>query len=611
MKKYIIIICCVMTTCVFSQGEVYYIGAGDTDGVKVSGSVNGHGTKPQNTINGSGLDAEYMEASRLLAQASIGYTEGHVEEVMEVGIEEWIDQQMEMPQSELLKNIYSINEKREKNLLNNIDRELFESELYDFRSPRLIPFEYSWWDINMNNEDLLRHKMAYALSQIFVISSQSELAEDGDGLAQYYDILGANAFGNFRDLLYDVTVHPCMGFFLSHLNNPKSDPINNISPDENYAREIMQLFTIGLYELNLDGSRKKDATGNDIPTYDQSDIKELAKIFTGLGGAEFSRDHLDYFERNNMNPGNISFGVDPYAVSFVHPMKMYEEWHERGEKIIVGDKRIPNGQSGMKDLNMALDILFNHDNVGPFISRRLIQRLVKSNPSSQYIERISKVFNNNGGGVRGDLRAVVKAILMDEEARSCEWQQDMTSGMLREPFIRQHQFTRSIEKFENEFGYYSFSYSNNTMLKQNILGSPSVFNFYLPDYSPVGELDELGLAAPEFQIHDTHTAIGYINMFHTFTFYETLTGDSERYPEEWERKVVKPDFRRFDEFNSDFESLINHIDKFYVHGRLSDPMRNIVREAIFPMKNWNYKYRDHIKAALNLILISPDYTILK
>ena len=292
-------------------------------------------------------------------------------------------------------------------------------------------------------------------------------------------------------------------------------------------------------------------------------------------------------------------------------MKMYDDWHEQGEKRIIRDNVIPSGQTGMQDLNMALDILFNHENVGPFISKRLIQRLVKSNPSPGYITRISSIFNDNGNGIRGDLRSVVKGILLDEEARSCAWLQHPDNGKLREPMITRIGCIRSIDKIENEFGYYDTSYDNMQNLKQDPLGSPTVFNFFLPDYKPVGQLTDFDLLGPEFQIHDSHTAIGYLNVIHHMVIWETLAWQNEEFPHDWELRRVASDFSRYDEFNNDFESLINHIDKFYAHGRLSDKMREIVRETINPMKNWEYMYRDHIRTALNLILISPDYAILK
>lgn len=610
MKNLLIILFGFSLMSLYAQ-EVKYIGAGNTAGFSIVGSTSGMNTNPTNTVNGNGMDADYMEASRLLTQSTLGYTESHVEDVLDMGIEGWINQQFEQPASYTSDVIYEILERTREIFYEHADREPTNGDLFGINYPRGTHFDYAWWHVNMNNEDLLRHRIAFALSEIFVISSDSQLGDIGEGLADYYDVLTRNAFGNFRELLLDVSLHPSMGFFLSHLNNPKTDLARNISPDENYAREIMQLFTVGLYELNKDGSRKKDENGKDIPTYGQDDIKGLAKVFTGLGGGGIRPERRDYLENNNMNVHPPYFGLDMYGISYTDPMKMYDNHHEPGEKHIINGFTIPDNQTGMQDLNMALDILFNHQNVGPFIGRRLIQRLVKSNPSPQYIERITRVFNNNGSGVRGDLKAVVKAILMDEEARSCEWQQDPNSGMLKEPFVRQLQFARSLNRTSNEMGYFHTRYGSRKKTKQFQLTSPTVFNFFLPDYQPVGILSDNDLYGPEFQIHDTHTSAGYLNLVHQMTYWEHLASSHGEFPTDWEQKVVRPVFTRFDDFNDDFESLLNHLDKFYGNGRLSDDTRNIIREAINPMKDWNYMYRDHTKTALFLFLISPDYTILK
>jgi uncharacterized protein (DUF1800 family) len=202
----------------------------------------------------------------------------------------------------------------------------------------------------------------------------------GLGLAgtTYYDKLLKNSFGNFRTLIEDVTLDVAMGVYLSHLNNPKSDTSENIHPDENYAREVMQLFTIGLFELNLDGSYKLDSNNNRIPTYTQKEIKEFAKIFTGLGlSAVMENPWID----------TAIFGVNFYYADFTKPMRMYDAFHEPGQKVLLNGRIIPEGQTGMKDIKDALDILYNHPNTGPFFAKQLIQRLIKSNPTPGYKER--------------------------------------------------------------------------------------------------------------------------------------------------------------------------------------------------------------------------------
>ena len=448
MKKEIVVLMLAATfsTAVTGQDDgTMYLGAGNTDGIQVSASSSLMRTSAEHTIDGSGMDAKYMEATRFLAQATLGYEERHVEDVLLMGFEAWIDEQMLITPSDVLDVTNEILLTAKENFVNNV-ADPDDTDLAQFDEPRVWHFYPAWWNAVINNEDLLRNRIALALSEIFVISFNSDLSDFGRGFASYYEMLLKHSFGNFRELMTDVTLHPCMGFYLSHLNNPRSDPENNIKPDENYAREIMQLFTIGLYQLAADGTRLKDSDGNDLATYDLEDVRELAKVFTGLGAREYSQFQLEYFEEEEMIPPPIGFGIGIYETSKLVPMTMYEEWHEPGQKVILKDHVIPTGQTGMQDIEMALDILFNHQNVGPFISRRLIQHLVKSNPSPQYIARISGIFDDNGLGERGDLAAVVKAILLDEEARTCAWQQDASSGKLREPLIRHTQFVRGMDR---------------------------------------------------------------------------------------------------------------------------------------------------------------------
>jgi hypothetical protein len=272
--------------------------------------------------------------------------------------------------------------------------------------------EFAWWhramgsaaipSINLpaQDPDPLRQRVAFALSQILVVSDRTErLTVQQQGMANYYDLMIKHAFGNYRDLLYDVATHPAMGIFLSHLGNRKANPVSRIYPDENFAREIMQLFTIGLWELNPDGSRKLSPDGQPIPTYDNSDITELARVFTGL----------------SFGDSNV---FNAYSDVYTMPMKMWDGEHDCDPKLLLKTLALPartpspgnTGTAGLADINAAIDHLFNHPNVGPFIGRQLIQRLVTSNPSPAYIERVSDAFADNGAGVRGDMQAVIRAI---------------------------------------------------------------------------------------------------------------------------------------------------------------------------------------------------------
>jgi len=322
-------------------------------------------------------------------------------------------------------------------------------------------------------------------------------------VADYYDLLARNAFGDFRTLIEAVTLHPAMGVYLSMLGNQKPDAARNIRPDENYARELMQLFAIGLVQLNADGSVKLDGQGQPLPTYDQATIEGFAHVFTGwnwAGGANFNQ-------------------ARPTLANQVLPMQVYAEQHAGGSKRVLDYPgatliTIPAGQTPQKDLADALDNIVAHPNVGPFIARQLIQKLVTSNPSPQYVARISARFNDDGSGRRGNLGAVVKAILLDTEARTAPAAD--TNGKLKEPLLRLTQIWRA----------YAATSGNGTLnlqgasfiFGQGPLQAPSVFNFFSPGYAPPGEIADRNLTAPELQIATEYQNTQVTNYFFAAAF---------------------------------------------------------------------------------------------
>ena len=413
------------------------------------------------------------DATRFLRQASFGPTPTSVERVRTIGFEAWIDEQMALPATGHLRYMDSLPE---------------PEDLGEARRNRLD----AWFQASLKGEDQLRQRVAYALSQIMVVSDQSVLINFANGLGYYYDLLATNAFGEYRILLEDVTLSPAMGLYLSMLGNEKPDTARNIRPDENYAREVMQLFSIGLVELNPDGSTKLDANNNPIPTYDQSVIEGFAHVFTGWTFANSpSWNQPSYIARR--------------------PMQAFPAYHDTGEKQLLGDVTVPAGQTPEQDLEIALDTLAEHPNVAPFISLRLIQQLVTANPSAAYLERVSQVFNDNGAGKRGDLGAVVKAILLDDEARTAS--DPETGGKIVEPLLR---FTALLRAFDAkaENGRYAFR-GLNTFLGQEPLSAPSVFNFYSPFYSPPGAQ---GLRSPELQMAN-EASVAQVNSYLAYTVF--------------------------------------------------------------------------------------------
>lgn len=608
-----------------------YIGAGNDQGITISSSSQFRNYAPENTINGSGMDAELMAASRFLTQATMGYNMEEVERVASMGIEAWVDQQMALPVDQLTPRMYEIwDEIYGWNInyltgiyqANNPGAPITEEVLEDFDDeifgPWAVDFQYTWWEGALTGDDQLRRRVAHALSQILVISIRSSLQDHAESFTGFYDILMENAFGSYRDIMEEVTLSPSMGVYLSHYNNPKEIPSENLHPDENYAREIMQLFSIGLYELNNDGSRKKDVDSNDIPTYNNTDIGELAKVFTGLGaGGVMENPWVD----------DPFFGMDFYLADKLEPMVMFEDFHEPGEKILLGRETIPAGQDGMTDIRQALDFLFNHPNVGPFVSRQLIQRLVKSNPSPGYIDRVATVFNNNGSGGRGDLGAVIKAILFDQEARSCVDLLSEDNGQLIEPLIRKSHLGKVFPLACNydtvyvvgqdtldtapcpEIKYWLTGFEEAELFRQAALAAPSVFNFYLPDHQPVGEFAARGLVGPEYKIHDSSTAINYVNTLHVATIWNY-------YGSTWEREVnpqvgaLSLDTDILLGMMEDPEELYNYLDIVFTRGQLTDDTRATLRTFVDDQPNWVDDWLK-VRGVMNLLLISPDYTILK
>lgn len=478
--------------------------------------------------------------------------------------------------------------------------------------------EFSWWGRAMGSPKLrpdaaatqapdpLRQRVAFALSQILVVSDRPEvLTVEQRGMANYYDLMVRHAFGNYRDLLIDVAMHPAMGIYLSHLGNQKADPVNRIYPDENFAREIMQLFTIGLWQLNADGTRVL-SNGQPIPTYNNSDITELARVFTG-------------FSFGN----NEEFRLHPR--DFTVQTKCWDAYHDCEPKTLLGlslPARTPSagntGTAGMADLNAAVNNLFQHPNVGPFIGKQLIQRLVTSNPSPEYVGRVSAAFANNGSGVRGDMKAVVRAILLDPEARATAKLAEPTWGKLREPFLRVVNMARAFNA-TSPSGYYALDQFTMDHA-QDPMSAPSVFNFFLPAHSPPGPITEAGLVAPEFQVLNATTAVTGPNYF-----WNAIAGGLHRYGVgnaaynvtlnlAQELAMVCP----ANQVNMDVptgpamdpDPLLRRLDLALTGGMLSPQQFQIIREAMLRIGTGSWMWhRERLRLAIYLIVTSPDFNV--
>jgi uncharacterized protein (DUF1800 family) len=570
-----------------------YIGAGHSEGIVVTTSNNYLDATGIKTLDGSGMDTPKFRASRFLAQATLGADIELVNQVIEIGPEAWIDQQFQLPPSYLTPVMESIWQER---LQMRIDNGEDPSEVF---GPWAVDFNYAWWQTNMTNNDLLRHRVALALSEVLVVSIFSDLRDNAYSLTDYYDMLLEHAFGNYEDLMKDVTLHVSMGYYLSHLNNPKANPEENQRPDENYAREIMQLFSIGLNELNLDGTKKLDGSGNPIPTYDNNDIKEFAKVFTGLGPGAINM-YVDWTTEPY-------FGLGFWGTDATVPMAMYEDFHEPGEKHLLNGYTIPAGQTGMEDIDDAINHLFNHPNVGPFIAYRLIQRLVKSNPSPAYVQRVASAFNGTNGASRGDMKNLIKAILLDPEARDDAYVVDEESSKLREPILRYTHLCRAIPLDSPLGRFWNNGFDALETLKQHPMASPTVFNFFLPDHSPVGEISDSGLVGPEFKLHNTSTSINYINQVNNWLIWWAVMYSWEG---DYGDMPVFADLSQYEAMTESPDVFINEMDILFTHGQLTDETRQNIRQAMEGI-TWGDYREDRAKLGLYLLLISPDFNIMK
>jgi len=606
--KYLVLFLACLCKPLAAQVYEDYLGNGHNIGVTVTSSDNTMSVDTStNTISGLQLVPDLVGASRFLANATFGASYEDMEYVSQIGIKAWIDEQMALPYITYETEVRALHDQL------MLDQEAEGLTADQIRRWFFVTFVH--YDKMFKTEDILRQRMAQALNQILVVSNRDNaFMQRAYGLASYYDVLYEGAFGNYRDLLSSITMHPVMGIYLSHMQNRKADPVLGTSPDENYAREIMQLFTIGLDQLNLDGTPVLDAHGNKSPTYDNIHIEELAKVFTGLSGGA-------YGDQSYFLGTTLLFGTSSNHFNYTVPMIMYEEEHDTGTKLLVNGDTIQAGQPGLVDIEQALDVLFNHDNTGPFVCKKLIQHLVKSNPTPAYVKRIALVFNNNGAGVRGDLEAVLRAILTDPEAIECSWIDDVHGGKLIQPMER---FTNLFHAFDistpsNKFWFQDNAYINDD-LEQSFYSSASVFNFFSPSYAESDFVAPEGLVSPEFEILHAVSSIHYINTmeksidtrpFRNNTALNPITGVPV-YNADDEPVLDLTDEMALYETDGILAAL-DRIDLIVCRGQLQQDVKNIIAYVIeeYAANLSNYDSRDAIEDALYYVMMSPNYMIRK
>jgi len=576
------------------------------------------------------------DASRFLAQASFGATDAEIAHLRLVGYEGWLDEQFAAPaatQAHYLDWVQSLVCPPDDEYCNTVA---------EWAHTRL-----EIWAINALGTpdpsrggalpgDQLRQRVAFALSEIFVVSnSNGTLYGQPWALASYYDMLAANAFGNYRTLLEDVTLHPAMGVFLSSIQNQKADAEQNIHPDENYAREINQLFSIGLVQLNIDGTPRLSG-GQPIPTYDQATIRGFAAVFTGwdfnsIGCSVEYQDGVPLCCDNPDNPWQFFYCGPANAddLAWQRPMEPVEYWHDHSSSkqlLVYPGVALPNGVlppgNASAELAAALDNIFHHPNVGPFMARRLIERLVTSNPSPAYVQRVAQVFNDDGSPahVRGNLRAVVKQILLDPEARTGHWSRYETYGKLREPLLRLTQIWRALRArtptgnpvYGGRIGNLATWPPISDQIGQAPLYSPTVFNFFKPDFSPPGEMRNLGLVAPEFQILTDTTATALANdlFWEIFCHY---TGSDACWGADDPGTLLMDEGADAALALADPAALVDRYSLLLMGGQMSPFMRGVLVARLNQMRAGDYDDLGlaRVQEALYLVLTSPEYSVQK
>lgn len=519
------------------------------------------------------------DASRFLTQATFGPTSAEIARLRAVGYERWLDEQFAMPATRHMPLIG------------------FDVDQADRQEV--------WWRLALTAPDQLRQRTAFALSQVFVVSDRASALAVIDGsraLAYYYDLLLDNAFGNYRQLLEDVTLSPVMGRYLSLFQSRRPDAALNIRPDENFAREVMQLFSIGLVRLDATGAVVPGPGGAPIPTYGQDQVRGYAHLLTGynFAGVQFTFQWEFPEER------------------WFEPMAAFAPYHDTATTVrILDDVIVPGGagRSGPNDLATTLDSIAGHPNVGPFIVYRLIQRFVTSNPTPAYMGRVVAVWNNDGSGARGNLQAVMRAILLDSEARNGHLTQPNQFGKLREPMLRLTHLLRALNgRVPGDPNSFRFGYPER-VLGQGALRAGSVFNFYAPNHAPPGEIRDAGLVAPEFQISTSSLLTTQVNDF------EKRLGHDFRDP----GGFFWPDYRFDDDpIQVDVEplvpsllvsadALIDELNRLFMSGQMSAGMRPILRTYIQAAGNPTSlsaaTRRELVRETVYLVMTSPEYMV--
>jgi uncharacterized protein (DUF1800 family) len=536
-----------------------------------------------------------QDAQRFLTQATFGPSSADINNLVTVGFDAWLNDQFTRPTTSMYDQVYQ----------RCTQSASANDELTGARITE------SWWRIALSGQDQLRQKVAFAYSEIFVVSKVEDAIDaQPAGLCTYQDMLANDAFVNFRQILEDVTLHPIMGQYLNMRGNRKPVSPTFLAPNENYAREVLQLFSIGLNAMHPDGTVKLDANGLPIVTYDQSTIEAFAHVFTGW----------DVDPTPVVIPTLTATGVVNVNSSYNKPMTVRSANHSNNAKVLLNGFTLPANAthttiSSNAELELALDNIFFHPNVGPFMARRLIQRLVTSNPSPAYIYRVAKVFDDDGTGVRGNMRAVIRAILMDYEARTTELLGNQGYGKIREPVVRVSAIIRGCNGVSTinsaPFGNIWKMSSTDTQLAQTPYRSPTVFNFFEPDYIANGDGGLAGLYAPEMQIITETTAIGAANYVYSGIYSGTAnatTGVCGGWPGP-NGNDVRLNLAAQQAIAANATTLVENLNQLFMAGQMTTGMRDRIVTYINTLPSTTTANRlARAQAAVHLVVTSPQFT---
>ena len=593
-------------------------------------------------------DNQSQKAFRLLLQSTFGPQKKDLDRILEIGETSWIDEQLQYASAyDLVGDNLTTNLEHYKEIAKTAEPSTYSDNASfnnNFHGRTADYQTAAWFSKALHAPDQLRYRVAFALSELLVVSGSKQRTRfRGDSLAYYDDILAKNAFGNFRDLLNEVTLSPAMGIFLSHQGNKKYMSNTKTHPDENFAREVMQLFSLGLWKMHDNGSAVESG-GTLVPAYTQDDVEQLARVMTGydlVGNSRYGRTHRGAGEE------------------WSTPMEFTGTYHDFDNKSFLSKtiNEDSDNVSSPTDLKNALDIIFNHQNVGPHVAKHLIMRLVTSNPTAAYIERVAQKFNDNGSGVRGDLKAVVRAVLTDDEARGTEYQTNKNFGKAKEPLLAWTQFLRAfdvkpIDGWKSRDNAtmnntYNFPWME-TILGQAPLRSDTVFNFFSPDFIPANDhFSESCMVAPDlqiqsdtilikfnnyisnaFQIHeknkiedkgDNLTSFGNSRKSNQFNYYINVDEELDVFEQALDGDK-NGDFAGLSDKNDPKKSeavveFLKHLDLKLTGGKLPSEYHDAIKEHLLTV-NWNSSNNKTealaiIRDAVMLIVTSSQFMIQK